>query len=77
MSFFDDEPIPANEDTYVVEGAAAVASSGKNIKIKAPEFDEQYWIPETALAAGSEVKVEGDTGDLVVYSWLAERLGWV
>jgi len=35
----------------------------------------QYWVPKSQMSARSQVKHEGDEGDLVVKQWWAETSG--
>jgi len=62
---------------HEIEDAEAIRDSGKALLVEAPEFDEPQWIPHSAIHGDSEVYRDGESGTLIVYSWFAEKRGWL
>ena len=61
---------------YVIEDAECVHETEKAIFVEASVFDEPVSIPKSVIHDESEVWKDGQTGDLVVKMWFAEKKGW-
>lgn len=38
---------------------------------------QEAWIPKSQIHAHSEVRDEGDEGELIITRWMAEKEGWI
>ena len=63
--------------SYIIEDAKIVKDTGKAILVNAPEFNEDVWIPQSQVDDNSEIWKEGESGDLLVTDWFAEKQGWI
>lgn len=62
---------------HLIQNAECVRTTDKAILVRADEFDEPVWIPQSQVHEDSEVWKLGQTGDLVVTEWFAEKQGWI
>lgn len=60
---------------YRIENAFVKAETEKALLIEAEEFDDDTWIPQSQVHDDSEIWKEGQTSDLVIKDWIAEKLG--
>jgi len=49
----------------------------KAILVEAMDFEENEWIPYSAVHDDSEVHQVGDCGDLLIKEYWAEKKGWI
>jgi hypothetical protein len=62
---------------YSISKAECIRVTDKAILVEAEEFDEPIWIPQSQVHEDSEVWQKGQTGDLIVTDWFAEKQGWI
>ena len=62
------------DDTETVEGCSVQAETTKAILVRLPTGGD-VWVPKSQIHDDSEVWKTGQTGDLVVSRWYAERNG--
>ena len=64
---------------YRVKEAECIkeSESGKAILVAAPVFDAPEWIPHSQITDDSEIWKPGQTGELIITEWLAEKKGWL
>jgi hypothetical protein len=61
------------EDCKVIKES----DSGKALLINIPDSGKQ-WVPKSAITDDSDIwKPNQEPGTLAVYTWLAEKKGWV
>jgi hypothetical protein len=63
--------VNANEPTVVIGNVAAIESTEKGLKVLIN--GTEHWVQRGQIAAESQVKQEGDSGNLVVSQWFADR----
>lgn len=61
--------------SYVIENVHIKAETEKAILIESEEFDEDTWIPQSQIDDDSEIWKKGQTGNLIISDWIAEKLG--
>jgi len=61
---------------FEIYDAEIIHSSGAAVKVRAPIFGEDTWIPYSQIDDDSEVFREGDKGTLIIKDWWAEKEGW-
>lgn len=70
-----------DEGTFTIYEAEVVEETDRSVKINSPDFDEEFWVPKSAIHDDSEVfdgSLDGSgPGNLIVtYKW-AERKGLI
>jgi hypothetical protein len=70
----------AREEATFETKAKLKAKTDKAILVYVHDFDEDYWIPSGQVHDNSEIYDGcdvGETGNIVVTSWIAEKKGWI
>ena len=60
-----------SDEKKTIKGATCVYNSKNAIRVVSPEYSG--WVPQSAVHADSEVYKSGQSGDLVVVAWFAEK----
>lgn len=70
----------ARDESLFEIKATLRGKTDKAILVFVHDFDEEYWVPLSQVHDDSEVWdgcEVGETGNLVVTSWIAEQKGWI
>jgi hypothetical protein len=66
-----------NDLTATFEDAIVIRETEQAILVRAPEIDEDVWVPKSQIDEDSEVFEMGTEGALIVARWLALKNGWI
>jgi len=61
--------------SILIEGANCVQEFENNIIVVVDEDFEEHSIPKSQLHSDSDVRALGDSGNLIITKWIAERRG--
>lgn len=64
------------DEGYDEPGCKAIADTDHALLVTMPT-NEDVWIPKSVIHDDSEVWRVGQHGKLVVYTWFAEKKGWL
>lgn len=62
--------------SFTLHDSWVCAESDHAILVDSAVLDEAVWVPNSQVNHDSEVYRVGDSGDLVVSSWFADKKGW-
>lgn len=67
----------SDEEGVSQSNCVCIAETDKAILVNVPDEDKEVWVPKSMVHDDSEVYAKGHRGELVVKSWLANKLGWL
>jgi|WetSurMetagenome_2_1015567.scaffolds.fasta_scaffold04771_9 hypothetical protein len=63
------------DDPAYLGEAEVIKSTRLAILVSLEDLDEERWIPKSVIHDDSDIRDEGDSGELVVNRWWAEQEG--
>lgn len=67
-----------SDEYFELDGVECIAATLNAILVNIPDIGDEIWIPRSQLIDEyNEVCETGDSGQLIITHWLAEKRQWV